>query len=295
MDDPTPVGRDPAEVDVAEPPLVDSHAHIFTRDLPLTSTAWSRPDYGFTAEDYLATMDASGVHFGVVAAMSLTGDYNDYVIDSVAANARLRGTVYIGPSIPRGELREMADAGIVGMRLFRSTRSFGVVGDIGSDEYRVLFRRIRDLDWHVHVVVEPVLLEDTLDVLNDAGVKIVVDHFGNPDLDLIEGCSSVGTALRSVDQGRTWIKISAGYRLTKVTAPRRPADYAEARARERRLDTFLLDKVGTDRLLWGSDAPFVGHEGDVTYQDTIDSYANAIPSSATRREIDRTALRFYFG
>jgi predicted TIM-barrel fold metal-dependent hydrolase len=282
------------EGDRAEPPLVDSHTHIFPRDVPLTATAWTRPDYGFTVEEYVAAMDASGVHFGVIAAMSLTGDYNDYVIDAVRATPRLRGTVNVTPAVRRSELREMADAGIVGLRLFRSARSFGDPVDLTTDEYRVLFRRVRDLGWHVHVVCDPALLGETLDVLNAAGVDIVVDHFGNPDLDLVEACPTLDAAVRSVDAGRTWIKISGGFRLTTATAPRPPEAYAEARERERRLDTYLLGRVGTDRLIWGTDAPFVGHEGTVTYQDVVDSYTRAIPSAATRRAIDRTALGLFF-
>lgn len=279
----------------ADAPLLDSHAHIFPQDLPWTKTAWTRPDYGYTAEQYLADMDAAGVHFGVIAAMSLSGDYNDYVVDAVRANPRLRGTVYVAPTIRRAELRDMADAGIVGMRLFRSSSSFGKVDDIRSDEYQVLFRRIRDLDWHVHMVVEPALYDETLEVLNEAGVKIIIDHFGNPDLDLVEKCPRIESALRAVDIGRTWIKISAGYRLTKGTAPRTRDDYVAAQEREAALDTYLLDKIGTDRLLWGTDAPFVGHEGTIGYQDTVDSYIASIPSAATRREIDRTALKLFLG
>ena len=282
-----------ASIDI-EPPLVDSHFHIFPRGLPYTATAHSRPDYSQTVEEHVATMDKYGVQFGVVAAMSLTGFYNDYVVESLRTNRRLRGTVYVPPTISRSELREMDEAGVVGIRLFRSTISFGALEDLETHEYQVLLRRVRDLDWHVHVVGLPEHFGPTLDVLNAAGVKIVVDHFGHVDLKLLEHSPHYDAILRSVDLGRTWIKISGGFRLTDAKAPRAAADYAEARERERHLDTFLLDKYGTDRLVWGSDAPFVGHEGMVTYKDRVDSYIYAIPSNATRRAIDRTALKLYF-
>ncbi|MGH3249772.1 MAG: amidohydrolase family protein [Trebonia sp.] len=282
-----------ASVDT-EPPLVDSHFHLFPLGLPYTATAHARPDYSLTVEEHVATMDSHGVQFGVVAAMSLTGFYNDYVVESLRTNRRLRGTVYVPPTISRGELREMDEAGVVGIRLFRSAGTFGAPEDLETHEYQVLLRRVRDLDWHVHVVGIPEQFGPTLDVLHAAGVKIVVDHFGHVDLKLLERSPHYAAILRSVDLGRTWIKISGGFRLTEAKAPRAARDYAQARARERHLDTFLLDKYGTDRLVWGSDAPFVGHEGTVTYQDRIDSYGYAIPSNATRRAIDRTALKLYF-
>lgn len=282
-----------APVDI-EPPLVDSHFHIFPLGLPYTATAHARPDYSQTVEEYIATMDAFGVQFGVVAAMSLTGYYNDYVVESLRANRRLRGTVYVPPTISRSELRDMDEAGVVGIRLFRSVGSFGALEDLETHDYQVLLRRVRDLDWHVHVVGIPETFGHTLDVLNAAGVKIVVDHFGHVDLKLLEHSPHYDAILRSVDLGRTWIKISGGFRLTDAKPPRTPSDYAEARERERHLDAFLLDSCGPDRLVWGSDAPFVHHEGTVTYADRIDSYRYAIPSAATRRAIDRTALRLYF-
>jgi predicted TIM-barrel fold metal-dependent hydrolase len=277
-----------------EPPLVDSHFHIFPLGLPYTAAAHARPDYSLTAEEHIATMDEYGVQFGVVAAMSLTGFYNDYVVDSLRANRRLRGTVYVPPTVSRGELREMDEAGVVGIRLFRSAGSFGALDELETHEYQVLLRRVRDLNWHVHVVGVPEHFGPTLDVLNAAGVKIVVDHFGHVDLKLLERSPHYDAILRSVDLGRTWIKISGGFRLTETKAPRAERDYVEARMRERHLDTFLLDNYGTDRLLWGSDAPFVGHEGAVTYKDRLDSYVYAIPSNAVRRAIDRTALKLYF-
>jgi predicted TIM-barrel fold metal-dependent hydrolase len=56
----------------------------------------------------------------------------------------------------------------------------------------------------------------------------------------------------------------------------------------------LLERVSPERLLWGSDCPFVGHEGAVSYRDTLDAFAAAVPDPRTRRAISDTALEFYF-
>ncbi len=53
--------------------------------------------------------------------------------------------------------------------------------DFRSDEYRLLFRRVRDLGWHVHVAIEGQNLPLVLDPLLETGVDIVIDHFGHPD------------------------------------------------------------------------------------------------------------------
>ena len=87
--------------------------------------------------------------------------------------------------------------------------------------------------------------------LEASGVKIVVDHLGRPDPK--SGINSEGfkALLRSIEKGRTWVKVSGGYRL---------GPQAKEYARE------LLRVAGPDRLVWASDCPFVGHEGQFPYQ-----------------------------
>ena len=71
-----------------------------------------------------------------------------------------------------------------------------------------------------------------------------------------------GAILRSSDAGRTWVKMSGGYRL---------GPQAQEYARE------LLRVAGPDRLVWASDCPFVGHEGQFPYKATID-WLKSIPT-----------------
>ena len=56
----------------------------------------------------------------------------------------------------------------------------------------------------------------------------------------------------------------------------------------------LLAAAGPERLLWGSDAPFVNHERDVGFADVLALYARLVPDPAVRRAIDRTALSLFF-
>ncbi len=59
--------------------------------MPIVSTAWKRPDYVYSVENFLADLDAHGVRYGVIAAASLFGTYNDYSIRAVRAHERLAG------------------------------------------------------------------------------------------------------------------------------------------------------------------------------------------------------------
>ena len=277
-----------------EAPSVDSHVHIFTRDMPLARNAWTRPDYSFTAEDLVATLDAHGVRFAVIAGISLYGYYNDYMIEKLREYPRLRGTANVPPTIEFAELAEMKAAGVVGIRLFLSSQLAGEIADLRSAEYQRLLRHVRELDWHVHFLAEEGVFADALDVLRASGVKLVIDHFSNPEPGEGPQCAKVAAALKAIDAGNTWLKISAGFRFSPRSPPRSSADYARARRTEAEFDRYLLERVGPSRLLWGSDCPFVGHEGSVTYRDTLDAFEAAVPDSQTRRAISATALAFYF-
>jgi predicted TIM-barrel fold metal-dependent hydrolase len=274
-----------------EAPLVDAHAHIFTEHLPMAADAWTSLDYGFSAEQYLAELDAHGVHFGVISGISISGYYNDYMIEQLRQFRRLRGTVILPPTTDRYVLDRMKDDGVVGVRLQIWGRE--TLPDLKSEEYQLFLRRIRDLDWHIHVALQGEKTRGFLADLKASGVKIVIDHFGHPDPKAGPDCEGFQSILRAVQKGRTWVKLSSAYRLYRTT-PGLPADDPRGEAFGQSLADELLREAGPDRLLWGSDCPFVGYEKLVTYQDTLDAFARWVPDPVTRRQISMTALKFYF-
>ena len=87
--------------------------------------------------------------------------------------------------------------------------------------------------------------------------------------------------LRAVERGKTWVKISGGFRIE-------PDGYAATIASK------LLRHVGPQRLMWGSDWPFAAFEDRMSYWKAIADYRGYVPDASIRRSIDRTALAFYF-
>jgi len=248
--------------------IVDAHAHIFTQDMPLNDQPRHKPDYDFTVEDYLAQLDKHQIHFGVIAAASPWSDYNDYIIDSVRNNPRLRGTVIVKPGVEKYILQLMKQDGIVGVRLpFIGLQQ---QPDLTKFAYRRLLRRIVDLDWHVHLHVEAHHLTELIPQLEASGVKIVIDHFGR--LTSIKGDNEQAFQMMvaSIKKGRTWVKASGAYRIGEGAAEVLRA---------------LLDKVGDDRLLWASDCPFVGEESNVTYEKTIQWLDDLLPDESSKRKV----------
>jgi predicted TIM-barrel fold metal-dependent hydrolase len=261
-------------------PLVDSHFHIYTTDMPLAKTAWHSPDHDASIEQCLATLDEHGVTFGVISAASLYGTYNDYVREALKAHKRLRATAMVDPDWDIYTLEHMRDDGFVGLRFL--WRPLADIPDITSEPYRRLLRRCADLGWHIHLTDRPERIDGTIRAIEQAGVRVVLDHLGLIDTE--QGVDDPGfhAVLDAIERGRTWVKMSAAFRFKQ---PGLADQVASA----------LVAAGGWERLVWASDWPFAGFEGSVTYADTIAALHRWVPDSDMRHAIGaRTPMRLYF-
>jgi predicted TIM-barrel fold metal-dependent hydrolase len=169
-----------------------------------------------------------------------------------------------------------------------------VLPDFADEAYRLFLRRVADLDWHVHVAVEGERLPPVLAQLEQSGVRIVLDHFAHPDPARAEDCPGITAALRAVARGRTWIKLSGDFRLHDLLGRARPPLMESGEALADRMAPFLLAEAGPERLLWGSDCPFVGHEKRMDFGRAVAALQRWVPDPVRRRRISQTALQFYF-
>ena len=260
-------------------PIVDAHFHTWRIDHPLTDTAWHAPPTDAPTDEYIRLMDRHGIIFGVVAAASIFGEYNDYVRAALKAHPRLRATAVLSPRTDIRQLEQMKAEGFVGVRLmwaFNETNP-----DLDSGDYRMFLRRVADLGWHVHLVAKPEVFVPAIRMLEKTGVRLVIDHMG--DLKTRDRVNSPAfrEILAAVDRGNTWVKVSCRFRFE----PPEEADHFAAQ---------LLRAAGGDRILWGSDWPFAAFEGQMTYERALADYYHLVPDAEMRRKIDETALRFYF-
>lgn len=260
-------------------PLIDSHFHLWRQDQPLTDSAWHSPPTDAPMDEYVKMMDERGIIFGVIAAASIHGEYNDYVRRALRKYQRFRATAVLSPTTSIYQLEQMKAEGFVGVRLMWALSD--EIPNIDTGDYRMHFRRLRDLNWHAHLVDRPERLERSIEFVERSGVRLVIDHLGY--LETPEGVNhpAFKAILAAIERGNTWVKISCKFRIGDK-------DLADQFAEQ------LMRVGGADRILWGSDSPFASFEDQVNYDSVLADYYHLVPDPAKRRKIDETAIRFYF-
>ncbi|WP_296256211.1 MULTISPECIES: amidohydrolase family protein [unclassified Pseudomonas] len=239
---------------------IDGHAHVFSRELDLTSARRYSPDYDATLATYQHNLHNHGLSHGVLVQPSFLGSDNSYLLDALKqAPAQLRGVVVVDRDISRTQLDEMDRLGVVGIRLNLMGK---VLPDFSEPQWKVLFGHVAELDWHVelhrHVADIPALVRGLLAF----GVKIVVDHFGRPDARLGLDQPGFGDMLELGLSGQLWLKVSGIYRLEG--SEQQNLDFARAAL------PLLVQSFGPQRLVWGSDWPHTQHEDRVSYATVVE-------------------------
>ncbi len=253
---------------------VDTHGHVFTRDMRMIEGRRYTPAYDATIADYLAMLDDNAVSHGVLVQVSFLGTDNSYLLEALRQEpARLRGIVVVEPDITVEELRALDQVGVVGVRL-------NLIGlpdpALASSVWQEHLRRLAELGWQVEVQAEAHRLPRLLPLLLAANVRVVVDHFGRPDGAL--GIDDPGFQyLLALGRTRSvWVKLSGEYRNGQAKQGQRIAMAAAA---------ALLGEFGADRLIWGSDWPhtcFEQPDAPGTARRALDCW---IPSDADRRTV----------
>ncbi|WP_426314217.1 amidohydrolase family protein [Methylobacterium fujisawaense] len=253
---------------------VDTHAHVFTRTLTLVGDRRYAPAYDASIADYRAMLDRNGMARGVLIQPSFLGTDNSYMVSALrSAPERLRGIAVLDPAAETATLRDLAGQGVVGLRL-------NLIGrpdpEFGSPVWRAHLARVADLGWQIEVQAEARRLAHLLPPLIEAGVPVVVDHFGRIDPAL--GIADPGFAdlLGFGRGGHVWVKLSGAYRIGSGAAGRQTALQAAER---------LRGAFGARRLLWGSDWPHTQFETQASPAEARRDLDAWVPDPAERRII----------
>lgn len=275
---------------------IDTHAHVFSHDLPLAQRRRYAPAYDAPLSRYLAQLDAHDVSHGVLIQPSFLGTDNRYLMQSIAqAPQRLRGIAVIDPAAVAAEpaqLDALARAGIVGIRL----NLFSLPDpDYTSAVWQATLEKIASLGWQIEVHCEAQRLPRVVGPLLDGHaepIDIVVDHFGRPQPALGVDDPGFRYLLTLGATRRVWVKVSGAYR----NAAAKTGPDANGAATALAAMPLLEDAFGFGRLIWGSDWPHTQFEQVQSYDAVYALMLKLLPTERARRAVlvDTPAKLFRF-
>jgi predicted TIM-barrel fold metal-dependent hydrolase len=258
-------------------PFVDTHAHAFLTTLPMDPERRYTPARDCPVETYLAILASEDIGHGVLVQPSFLGVDNSYMIDALERYSdRLRGIAVVDPAIADADLQRMDMAGVVGVRFNMIGRD---VGDLKRPDLQSLVRRVASLGWQIEVQCRGADIPFVLGAMAAFNGPLVFDHFGLPDANLGVRDPGFRALLSEGPQGRTFVKVSAGYRNQGFDV----ASCAGA----------LLAVLGPRRLVWGSDWPFTQFEKTATFAGVVNELRRWIPDRSARDVMDVTAMGLF--
>ena len=242
--------REPTKPNVLPPPnACDTHAHVFgpAETFPYADDrSYTPPDA--PREKYLAMLDTLGFARGVLVQGSAHGPDNSAMLDALARHPdRLRGVAVADANTPVKVLRQWANGGVRGLRFnhfFRDGR-LHYRGGVALTDAQALAPFMAELGWHLQLWIDVKDLPDTIPVLKNIGLPVVIDHMGRTDAKAGTGTAGFQSLLRAVGEGWCWVKLSGAHRLSSH-AP----DYLDAQPFHE-----ALVKANPERMVWGSDWP----------------------------------------
>ncbi len=266
----------------------DCHAHVFCGErYPFSPEGgyYPHPCQAGTAEQFLAVLDAHGLTHGLVVSAGPYGPDCRCMLEAIAgAGGRLKGIALVKTDVSDGELARLADGGVVGIRVNLMTHGLAQLAD---PQLARLLARLRDMGWFLQIHCDKDQLVEAAPLLRASGVRIMVDHFGRPELARGVGQPGFRTLLEFGRSGNAVIKLSGPFRSSARGFPYADVEPFIAAA----IEAFTLDNC-----VWGSDWPFVRLDQRVDYGPTYACLARWLPDPQDRHKVlwDTPARLFSF-
>lgn len=220
----------------------DCHIHVFgpPERYPLVAVRNYTPQPADLAA-YGVVMANVGIDRAILVQPSVYGTDNSALLEAMAGDpARFRAVVVVPPDIPQADLEHLHAAGVRGIRINRRNPGGLTIADMAQ-----LAGRIAPLGWHIQMQIDIQAVEDLADLIAACPVPVVIDHMGFVQPGLGVDAPGFQALLRVLAGGRTFVKLSAPYRLGAGAAPFAP------------LAPFVAALVAArpDRMLWATDWP----------------------------------------
>lgn len=257
---------------------VDCHAHIFG---PESKYAFS-PARGYTPPDaslqsFLALHRTLGnIERAVLTQPSVYGTDNSCMLDAVEkSGGKFLAVVAVDADVSDKELENLHLRGARGARVNIVDKGGNPFDDMGA--VRKFTDRIKDLGWHLEVLIHVHDFEDLRATFNALPVDVSVGHLGYMRTDNGVDHPGFREFLDLLRDGNTWVKLSGSYRITTLESTPYHDVTPIARA---------LIEANEDRIIWGTDWPHPFLKGNMPNDGALtDQLADWAPEETLRKKI----------
>ena len=253
----------------------DAHSHIFgpfDRFPPRQASIYALPEADAAVHRQLRK--TLGVRYGVLTQPAPYGDDPAAMFAAIGhSGGALKGVAVATPDVSDATLTHWHEGGIVGLR-FTELRTPGGDRYPGSEPFDSLIAlapRLRALGMHAQLWASGTQFAEWLPRLAGLGVPLVLDHMAMPDVAAGVASPAFRAVIDALGSGDVWIKLV----LSRV-APN-PADARPFH------DTLVAARP--DRMLWGSDWPYVRMNPAPDAGRMLATFVDWVDDPVTRRAI----------
>ncbi|ASY29993.1 amidohydrolase family protein [Taylorella equigenitalis] len=254
--------------------VIDTHAHAFLTSLKSVSDARYVPHYDASLAMYLDQLDSNGVEKGVLVQPSFLGTDNSYLIECLRNSDRLRGIVVVDPVIEIERLKEFDEYGVVGVRQNLIGKQ---IPEFQSLVWHNHLAALETLGWQLEFQRNITDLPPILEALKGYNFNIVIDHLGCPNKENVPGSSAVDEIVNIAKRKKNlWFKVSGWYRAHV------DENHFEFYAS---LFEYLVEKLGPECFVWGSDWPHTNFEHEINYKKSLEFINRLIKDDHLKEKI----------
>jgi predicted TIM-barrel fold metal-dependent hydrolase len=273
-------------VSIFDEPKIDAHCHVLDPvRFPYAADTRYRPagqELG-TLEQYLQVMAAYGIEHALLVGPNSGYQYdNRCLLDALVRGAgRFKGVAVVRNETSREELLALREVGVIGVA-FNAT-VMGVEHCAGAAR---LLRDVATLDMLLSLQVEHDQLVALRPLVEDSGVRTLIDHCGRPAADAGLQQPGFQALLAMARNGRTAVKLSGWQKFSRQRAP-----WDDTRA----FADALLDAFTPDACLWASDWPFLRAPERLDIGPLLRMAERLLPRAVDRRRVFWETPRRWLG
>jgi D-galactarolactone isomerase len=257
----------------APPGTCDTHMHFYDKRFPLAPTARIIHVDALVPE-YLKLRERLGIARTVVVQPTSYGTDNHCTLEAMKAlGDSARGVAVVDEGVTDAELDRLSKLGIRGIRFFMLPG-----GALPWEILETMATRVGAFGWHVQLQLDGRTLPARAPLLQRLTGTLVIDHVGMFLEPVPVDLPAFRVLIGLVENGRTWVKLSAPYEVSKVGPP----NYDDVGALAK-----VLARAAPERMVWATNWPHPLKHGDDKPDDAVllDMLLDWVPDEAARRKV----------